>query len=105
MDRYTPYTWYEKFIKKFANLFRRNKNYVFFHEYIYPVQVLIPNHYNFACKDKLLNNGNGFYISEDLLKQRIKFFITSNLANHKKYQNALKINELQKDFEYEPKNN
>lgn len=102
---YTPYTWYEKFIEKFANMFRRNKNNVFFHEFICPGQILIPNHYDFAGNDKLFNNGNGYYISEDLLKQRIKFLITTNLANYKKYLNQLKINELQKDFEYEPKNN
>lgn len=67
--------------------------------------MLIPNHYNFACKDKIVGDGNGYYISEDHLKQMIKFFITTNLANYKKYLNQLKINELQKDFEYEPKDN
>lgn len=103
--KYIPYTWYEKFCETVANVFRRNKNNVFFHKKRSIGHMLIPNHYNFACKDKLVGDGNGYYISEDHLKQMIKFFITTNLANYKKYLNQLKINELQKDFEYEPKNN
>lgn len=95
---YTPYTWYKKFFEKFANLFRRNKNNVFFYKHRTPGHILLPNHYNFDRIDVFVGDGNGYYILENHLKQMIKFFITTNLANYKKYLNQLKINELQKDF-------
>lgn len=57
---------------------------------------LIPNSNKRMYKDF---NGNDYYVTEDQLKDLLKFYTTTNLMNYKKYQNALKINELTKDFE------
>lgn len=98
-DQYVPYNWFERLGTKFLNLFRKNKNYVMYHVWPKKPDWLIPSHYRYSDESLKQLTNNGYYVSEDQLKDLLKFYTTTNLMNYKKYQNALKINELTKDFE------
>jgi hypothetical protein len=98
-DQYVPYNWFERLGTKFLNLFRKKKNYVMYHVWPKKPDRLIPSHYKYSDESLKQLTNNGYYVSEDQLKDLLKFYTTTNLMNYKKYQNALKINELTKDFE------
>jgi hypothetical protein len=98
-DQYVPYNWFERLGTKFMNLFKKKKNYVMYHVWPKKPDRLIPSHYRYSDESLKQLTNNGYYVSEDQLKDLLKFYTTTNLMNYKKYQNALKINELTKDFE------
>lgn len=98
-DQYVPYNWFERLGTKFMNLFKKKKNYVMYHVWPKKPERLLPSHYRCSDDDVKRITNNGYYVSEDQLKDLLKFYTTTNLMNYKKYQNALKINELTKDFE------
>ena len=98
-DQYVPYNWFERLRTKFLNLFRKKKNYVMYHVWPKKPERLIPSHHKIGVKYMKQLTDNGYYVTEDQLKDLLKFYTTTNLMNYKKYQNALKINELTKDFE------
>lgn len=95
-DQYVPYNWFERLATKFLNLFSKKKNYVMYHVWPKKPERLIPNHNKHIYK---YLPDNDYFVSEDQLKDLLKFYTTTNFMNYKKYQNALKINELTKDFE------
>lgn len=98
-DQYVPYNWFERLSTKFLNLFRKKKNYVMYHVWPKKPERLLPSHYRCSDEEVKRITNNGYYVSENQLKDLLKFYTTTNLMNFKKYQNALKINELTKDFE------
>ena len=98
-DQYVPYNWFERLGTKFLNLLRKKKNYVMYHVCPKKPERLLPNYYKYSDEVLKQLTYNGYYVTEDQLKDLLKFYTTTNLMNYKKYQNALKINELTKDFE------
>ena len=98
-DKYVPYNWFERLETKFLNLFKKKKNYVMYHVWPKKPVRLLPSHYKFSDEVVKMITNTGYFVSEKQLKDLLKFYTTTNLINYKKYKNALKINELTKDFE------
>lgn len=103
-DQYIPYTKWEKVcyhIKRFFG--KAEKNEVLIHKRC-PYAVtrrLIPDHYGFdkETMDSYLNKGTGdYYLSEEKLKNLIKFYVTENAVNEKLYLNGLRIKQINEDF-------
>lgn len=62
---------------------------------------LIPDHYELdkETMDSYLNKGTGdYYLSEEKLKNLIKFYVTENTVNEKLYLNGLRIKQINEDF-------
>jgi hypothetical protein len=103
-DQYIPYTKWEKVwynIKRFFGKAEKNK--VLIHKRC-PGAVtrrLIPDHYGWdkETMDSYLNKGTGnYYLSEEKLKNLIKFYVTENTVNEKLYLNGLRIKQINEDF-------
>jgi hypothetical protein len=103
-DQYIPYTKWEKVcyhIKRFFG--KAEKNEVLIHKRC-PYAVtrrLIPDHYGWdkETMDSYLNKGTGdYYLSEEKLKNLIKFYVTENTVNEKLYLNGLRIKQINEDF-------
>jgi hypothetical protein len=103
-DQYIPYTKWEKVwynIKRFFGKAENNK--VLIHKRC-PGAVtrrLIPDHYGWdkETMDSYLNKGTGnYYLSEEKLKNLIKFYVTENTVNEKLYLNGLRIKQINEDF-------
>lgn len=103
-DQYIPYTKWEKVcyhIKRFFG--KAEKDRVLIHKRC-PHAVtrrLIPDHYGWdkETMDSYLNRGTGnYYLSEEKLKNLIKFYVTENVMNEKQYLIGLKIKQINEDF-------
>lgn len=104
-DQYIPYTKWEKVwyhIKRFFGKAEKNK--VLIHKRL-PYAItnrLIPDHYGWdkETMDRYINSGTGdYYLSEEKLKNLIKFYVTENAVNEKLYLNGLRIKQINEDFE------
>ena len=103
-DQYIPYTKWEKVwyhIKRFFG--KAEKNEVLIHKRC-PHAVtrrLIPDHYGWdkETMDSYVSRGTGnYYLSEEILKNLIKFYVTENVVNEKLYLNGLRIKQINEDF-------
>ena len=103
-DQYIPYTKLEKVcyrIKRFLGKAEKDK--VLIHKRC-PYALtsrLIPAHYGWdkETMDSYLNSGTGdYYLSEEKLKNLIKFYVTENAVNEKLYLNGLRIKQINEDF-------
>ena len=103
-DQYIPYTKWEKVwysIKRFFGKAEKNK--VLIHKRC-PYAVtrrLIPDHYGWdkETMDSYLNKGTGdYYLSEEKIKNLMKFYVTENTVNEKLYLNGLRIKQINEDF-------
>lgn len=103
-DQYIPYTKWEKVwynIKRFFGKAEKNK--VLIHKRC-PYAVtrrLIPDHYGWdkETMDSYLNKGTGdYYLSEEKIKNLMKFYVTENIVNEKLYLNGLRIKQINEDF-------
>ena len=103
-DQYIPYTKWEKVwynIKRFFGKAENNK--VLIHKRCpgAVIRRLIPDHYGWdkETMDSYLNKGTGdYYLSEEKLKNLIKFYVTENTVNEKLYLNGLRIKQINEDF-------
>lgn len=103
-DQYIPYTKWEKVwynIKRFFGKAEKNK--VLIHKRC-PGAVtrrLIPDHYGWD-KETMDSYVNGvtrnYYLSEEKLKNLIKFYVTENTVNEKLYLNGLRLKQINEDF-------
>ena len=103
-DQYIPYTKWEKVwyhIKRFFG--KAEKNEVLIHKRC-PYAVtrrLIPDHYGWdkETMDSYVSKGTSmYYLSEEILKNLIKFYVTENVVNEKLYLNGLRIKQINEDF-------
>ena len=103
-DQYIPYTKWEKVwyhIKRFFG--QSEKNEVLIHKRC-PYALtrhLIPDHYGWdkETMDSYISSGSvGYYLSEEKLKNLIKFYVTENAVNEKLYLNGLRIKQINEDF-------
>ena len=103
-DQYIPYTKWEKVwysIKRFFGKAEKNK--VLIHKRC-PYAVtrrLIPDHYGWdkETMDSYLNKGTGdYYLSEEKIKNLMKFYVTENTVNEKLYLNGLRMKQINEDF-------
>ena len=103
-DQYIPYTKWEKVwyhIKRFFGQAEKNK--VLIHKRC-PYAVtrrLIPDHYGWdkETMDRYVKNDTlSYYLSEETLKNLIKFYVTENAVNEKLYLNGLRIKQINEDF-------
>lgn len=104
-DQYIPYTKWEKVwyhIKRFFGKAEKNK--VLIHKRC-PYAVtrrLIPDHYGLdkETMDRYVKSDTlSYYLSEEKLKNLIKFYVTENAVNEKLYLNGLRIKQINEDFE------
>ena len=103
-DQYIPYTKWEKVwyhIKRFFGQAEKNK--VLIHKRC-PHAVtrrLIPDHYGWdkETMDRYVKSDTlSYYLSEETLKNLIKFYVTENTVNEKLYLNGLRIKQINEDF-------
>lgn len=103
-DQYIPYTKWEKVcyhIKRFFG--KAEKNEVLIHKRC-PYAVtrrLIPDHYGLdkETMDRYVKSDTlSYYLSEETLKNLIKFYVTENTVNEKLYLNGLRIKQINEDF-------
>lgn len=103
-DQYIPYTKWEKVwynIKRFFG--KADPKEILIHKRC-PYAVtrrLIPDHYNWdkETMDSYINKGTShYYLSEEKLKNLIKFYVTENVVNEKLYLNGLRIQQINEDF-------
>lgn len=103
-DQYIPYTKWEKVwyhIKRFFG--KAEKNEVLIHKRC-PYAVtrrLIPDHYGWdkETMDSYVSKGTSmYYLSEEILKNLIKFYVTENVVNEKLYLNGLRVKQINEDF-------
>ena len=103
-DQYIPYTKLEKVcyrIKRFLGKAEKDK--VLIHKRCpgAVIRRLIPDHYGWdkETMDSYINSGTGdYYLSEEKLKNLIKFYVTENAVNEKLYLNGLRIKQINEDF-------
>ena len=103
-DQYIPYTKWEKVwynIKRFFGKAEKNK--VLIHKRCpgAVIRRLIPDHYGWdkETMDSYVSRGScGYYLSEEKLKNIIKFYVTENTVNEKLYLNGLRIKQINEDF-------
>ncbi len=103
-DQYIPYTKWEKVCYRIKRFFgKAEKDRVLIHKRC-PHAVtrrLIPDHYGLdkETMDRYINSGTGdYYLSEEKLKNLIKFYVTENTVNEKLYLNGLRIKQINEDF-------